>query len=258
LGLVYFALGLNCIVAGDLDAAVDAAEHARRIGTSLPDPRLIAGAGYTAAWVHVLRGDYDEGVHTARQAIEASRDRTAESLASGALGLAYLERGDAAAAIPLLRRAVDQLADIPLRQGVVRHLVYLSEAYLLNGELERARQTAREAAVMGESSRNAYNAGLTGRVLGRISRHSGDLARARAQLATALTAFAACGATFEAARTRLDLAAVLAAQGDRAGAVEQLAMASRAFAAASAPRRVAETAELSRRLGVGRPASVGA
>ena len=256
LGLVYFGLGLNCIIAGDLDAALDAAEHARAVGNGIPDPRLIAGAGYTAAWVHVLRGDGELAVETARQAIEASRDRTAESLASGALGLAYLEQGDAASAVPLLRRAVDQLASIPLRQGVVRHLIYLSEAYLLDGDVERARQTAREAATMGESSRNSYNAGLTGRALGRISFRAGERARAQAQLATALKAFTACEATFEMARTRCDLAEVLAARGDRDGAAEQLALASQVFGRAAAPRRVAAVSELACRLGLARPAAV--
>jgi DNA-binding SARP family transcriptional activator len=246
LGLAYFGLALNSVVAGALDEASDAAERAHAIGAAIHDSRLMAGGGYVMAWVHALRGECDSAIDTARRAIDVSRDRIAAALASGSLGLAYLERGDAETAVPVLRQAVERLISIPLRQGIVRHLVYLSEAYLLVGDATQALEAAREASRSNQNDGNPFNLGLVERALGRIAHASHDLDQAQAHLASALARFGGCGASFEAGRTRVDLAELAAARGDRETAGEYLRLAVAAFERANAPKRATAARERQR------------
>jgi DNA-binding SARP family transcriptional activator/tetratricopeptide (TPR) repeat protein len=254
LGLVHFTLALNSVVVGALDAAFDAATRAREVGTTIHDFRLIAGAGYVTAWVHSLRGECEEAIRAAREAIDASRDPTANSLATGSLGLAYLELGDPAA-VRTLEKAVEQLTRIPLRQGVVRHLVYLSEAHLLTGDLARARETAARAREMSQADEVLFNIGLVERAHGRIAQIDKDLPAAADLFRRALAAFTDSEATFETGRTHVDAAVVAAARGDVDAARTHFAAALAAFATAPAPRRAAATRHLMTALGLERPAS---
>lgn len=246
LGFAYFGLAINAVIAGAFERAIGAAERAREIGAAIRDSRLLAGGGYVAAWVHALRGDCDVAVETARRAIDVSRDRVATALASGSLGLAHLERGDAGAAVPVLRQAVERLTSIPLRQGIVRHLVYLSEAHLLAGEAGLAFEAAQEASRRCQTEENVFNLGLVERALGRIAHAARELGDAEARLASALAKFEACGATFEAGRSRLDLAELAAAQGDPGRARDHVGAAVAAFESAGAPKRAAAARERAR------------
>ena len=235
LGLAYFSLGLNSVLAGRFDAALAATERAHAIGTAIGDSRIVAGAGYVTAWAHALRGAHDLAVSTARRAIEASRDPTASGLASGALGHAHLLRGDAAAAIKVLEDVVEHFQRVPFRSAVGRHMAYLSEAYLLAGEHARARTTGAEALELGRADHNQLIMGLAERALGRIALATGRLVEAREHLARALAAFTECEATFEAARTHTDLADLYTAENRPSAVCQHLAVAGEIFEAANVP-----------------------
>jgi DNA-binding SARP family transcriptional activator len=235
LGLVYFSLGLNSVVAGAFDAALAATERAHAIGTTIGDSRIVAGAGYVTAWAHALRGEHDLAVTTARRAIDASRDPTASGLASGALGHAHLQRGDAAAAIKVLEEVVEHFQRMPFRSAVGRHMAYLSEAYLLAGQLARARTIGEEALELGRVDRNQLIIGLAERALGRIALATRRLADAHAHLSRALAAFSECEATFEAGRTHMDLGDLFTAENHPSRVREHLAVAGEIFAAANVP-----------------------
>ncbi|MGH7307634.1 MAG: ATP-binding protein [Candidatus Rokuibacteriota bacterium] len=239
LGFAYFGLALNAVVGGVLDVALDAAERARGIGVSIHDSRLMAGGSYVVAWVQALRAECEVAIETARHSMDVARDCTATALATGSLGLAHLERGDADAAVPVLQEAVQQLIGIPLRQGIVRHLVYLSEAYLLAGEVARAVETVQEAARRNQDGENPFNMGLVERALGRIAQAARNSDEAQARLSSALAGFERCGASFEAGRTRVELGELAAARGDTEIAAEHARVALAAFDLANAPKRAA-------------------
>jgi DNA-binding SARP family transcriptional activator/tetratricopeptide (TPR) repeat protein len=239
LGLVYFSLGLNSVVAGVFDAALAATARAHAIGTAIGDSRIVAGAGYVTAWAHALRGDHDLAVATARRAVDASKDPTATGLASGALGHAHLQRGDAAAAIKVLEEVVEHFQRMPFRSAVGRHMAYLSEAYLLAGEHDRARKSAEQALELGLADRNQLIIGLSERALGRIALATGRPVEARAHLPRALGAFTECEATFEAGRTHMDLADLFTAENHPSTVCEHLAVAGEIFAAANVPHAAA-------------------
>src|SRR5262249_31684475 len=142
LGLTYYDLALNFVVAGALGAALDAAARADAVGDAASWPRVRALAGYVSAWAHALRGDTDAAIESAKRRLGVWPVPTAASLVSGALGFAYIERGDGEAAIVVLREVVEQLRKSPVRSGEVRHMVLLAEAQLCAADLRSAQETA--------------------------------------------------------------------------------------------------------------------
>ncbi len=249
LGLVYHDLAVNCVMAGALDAALDASTQEDGVGQAAQWPRLRALAGYATAWALALRGDADLAVETARQSLELARDPMATGLVSGALGFAYLERGDAESTATLAR-VVDLLRSGQYRNGEARHLALLSEAHLLDHDATAARETAARALALSQAAGMPFNIGMAQRAIGRIARADGDLDVAERHLTEALETFAACSAMFEAARTRVDLAGVRAKRGDELAARQHLHLAMATFETAGAPKRVAEASDLARSLGI--------
>jgi tetratricopeptide (TPR) repeat protein len=250
LGLAYHDLALNCVVAGALDAALDAAEKEDAVGRETQWPRLQALAGYVTAWVLALRGDGERAIETARRSLELARDPMAASLIGGTLGYACLEQGDARSAVTLLEEAIERLKSSPLRQGQVRHMAILSEAYLLAGDVSRAREAAARALELSQSDGMRFNVGIAQRAAGRIASAAGELAEAERHLSRALETFASSGATFEAARTRMDLAAVTVRRGNQEAAREHLCAALAVFDGANAPKRAAQAHDVARACGI--------
>src|SRR5262249_24503658 len=236
---------LNALAAGVFDSALVATERAHAIGTAIGDARIVAGAGYVTAWAHALRGEHDRAVATAECAVEASRDPTAWGLASGALGYAQLRRGNSAAAVKVLQEVVEHFKRIPFRPAAGRHMAYLSEAYLMTGERERARTTAEEALELGLADRSDFTIGLAERALGRIEFSTASFAQARKHLARALSAFTECEATFEMGLTHLDFAALFAAENDPTTAEHHLKAGEAIFAAANVPMASVQRPECS-------------
>jgi len=241
LGLAYFDLALNSVVAGALASALDAAGQADLVGGSAAFPRVQALAGYVSAWAHALRGDIEAAITTAERSLSLSRDPTAASLVSGALGLAYIEKGDGAAAVGILTKVVEQPHESPARSGDVRHMVLLAEARLLAGDLPTAREAASRGLKIGQTYEMKFNVGLAERALGRIALAERNWQEAASRLGAALATLADCGAAFEAARTRIDLLRVPPVNGHQDWAAQgHVAAALSALEAAPAPRRVAE------------------
>ena len=207
-GLTHYVLALNQVIRGELDAAVDAAAQADRIGELAAWPRVRALAGYVHAWALALKGDCDLAIAVAQQALAHAKDPMSRSLVSGAMALAHLERGDGVAAVPVLDQVVAQLRRNPVRSGETRHMALLAEAQWLAGDPEQARRTALDALAGAEADAMAFNTGLAERVLGRIALTLADADEARRYFAAALAAFDACEAGFEAARTGAELAAI--------------------------------------------------
>ena len=248
--LLYHDLAINCLLAGALDAAIDAAMKEETIGRKRQWHRIQALATYVQAWALALRGDDETAVETARRSLDLARDPMVTSLASGTLGLAYLEQGAADSAVAFLTRALDQFKQGPLKEGEGRYLALLSEAYLLAGDVARARDTVAAALALSEGGRRPLNIGIAQRAAGRIAYAGGDLDEAERRLSQALETFLESGAAFEVARTRVDLAAARGKREDGDGARAYLAAALATFEAANAPKRAAAVGLLARSLGV--------
>lgn len=254
LGLVYHDLSLNCIAAGALGAALDAAHLVDEVGRTERLPRLRAFAGYAIAWALALQGEHARAIEIAKQTLEFSRDPMVAALVSGAMARATLEGGDAASAVTVLTGVVEQLAST-LRHGQIRHMALLSEAQLATGNAIDARQTATRALELSEADAMPFNLGLARRALGRINYAAGEVAEAEDHFTRALAAFTECEAAFEVARTLMDRAPIRAKRGAADGARADLMAVIAAFEAAPAPRRAAQARDLARSLGLTLPSA---
>jgi DNA-binding SARP family transcriptional activator/predicted ATPase len=256
LGLIYHDLSVNCLSAGVIDPAVEAADRAEEISHTVQVPRLRTLAGYAKAWARVMRGDFDAAIEMAQQHLAESRDPLVAGLLRGTLGYAHLDRGDARPALEFLSQAVEHLKTSPLRHGEIRYMALLGEAQLLSGDALSARETAARALALSEAAGMPFATGLAQRALGRIAVAAGKIGDAGERFDQALATFARGSAAYEAARTHMDLAALRAGQGDKHTAQEHLARATATFEAADAPKRVAQTRELARTLGLEEPSAL--
>jgi len=256
-GLVHHDLALNCLVLGDLDAALEAAAREDAVGRAAGWPRVQALAGYVTAWVLAMRGETEAAIAAAEASLALSRDPMVGSLVSGALALARIDRGEASAAAGILAEVVERLRASPVRTSEVRHRILLAEAQLQAGDGAAARETARAALEMAERDGNLFNIGLGERAQARIALEEGRREEAGRLLERSLATFARCDAAFEGARTRGLLAALLAAAGRREEARGHLLAALPVFAAAKAAGRLLDFRSLCADLQIDLPSVTG-
>lgn len=195
-------------------------------------------------------GEGDLGIAACRRSVERSPDPLNTAIAQAWLGFAHVESGDAASALPLLERAVEQIGQFEFRPLQGWFTAFLAEAWLARGELERARAQATRALELTRDAQFVYGSGWAQRTLGRIATAEGAHAEARRYLDQAGATFESLHARYDVARTRLDLAALAHACGAPDEAAAQLAEARRGLVALNVPRYVERAERLARELGV--------
>jgi DNA-binding SARP family transcriptional activator len=237
LGQAHWVLGLHLSLRGEFDAALEAEAQVEAIAARMGgEPRLRCFAAWTSGWILASRGRWDEGIERCRRGVAESPDPVNTALATGRLASAHLEKGEAAAALPLLEQSVDQLGRFRFLQLQGLFTALLAEARLLTGDATGARDGADRALALTRESSYPYGVASARRVLGRIARATGDLAAAATELAEAHAMFASIHARFEAARTQLELAELAQARGDLAGARGWLPEAAHTLAAMGVSR----------------------
>jgi DNA-binding SARP family transcriptional activator len=250
LASAHWLLGLNLIYTAQFDGALEHLARCVTLADAVGDAKLRSMAEGLESWVHALRGDGRAAMDCAQRALEASRGTIPTSLALRWVGYAYLDEGNARAAIDVLQRACDQIEHFPVRHTYVESLAFLAEAHVLADDAARGLELARRATELAQMEGSPFNVGLAERAAGRAARATGDAPAGEAHLGRALEAFESTGATFEAAMTRLELVRALAARGETSSAQAYLAEAIAALHAARVPRRVAEARALAKSLGL--------
>jgi class 3 adenylate cyclase/tetratricopeptide (TPR) repeat protein len=250
LGMAHWVRGLAFAFMGEFEVALEAEERANEIGVVTEDPRLVSFAAWTTGLIYATRGDWEAGVEACRRAVDRSPDPLNTAYASASLGVAYLEKGEAETAIPLLEEAIQQLNRFRVRQVHGWFTAVLSEAYLLRGELERARERATEGLEIAEATQYQFGRAWAERALGRIACARRCIADAEVHLTRALEAFNTLHARFEAARTHLALAELASLKDDHNGVRRHLADSQTLFGLLGAPRYEERTRRLGQTLGV--------
>ncbi|MFQ5894720.1 MAG: tetratricopeptide repeat protein, partial [Nitrospinota bacterium] len=162
------------------------------------------------------------------------------------LGKAYAEAGEVARAVPTLEQAVELADRVRSRQLRARFRAMLGEAYLLDGQMDKARDVAGRALASSTDLKYVFGIGLSHQVLGRVAQAQGALGEAERHLNDALQAFDSIRARFETGRTHLDLAALAHAQGNREAIATHLKEAYDLFTALRVPKYVERTEELAK------------
>src|SRR5262245_36171297 len=184
LAMAYRWLTQNMLHVGEFTTALSAAEQMCALGESLGDRSLEATGKHSLCRVNAVFGDYARAIESGRRAVEIAPEPVGHAYSLGHLGTAYVEAGDATQAIATLEESLAQLQRISAG-GYRRHfdgllLAYLSEAYLLKGEVERADTLGAEALRWSTAGNFRVATAYSERALGLTARARGDLAEARA------------------------------------------------------------------------------
>ncbi len=254
LGFAHWVTGMNHALMGEFEAALDAEGRAQAIAEAAHprlttwNARLLGLTAWCTGLIYASIGESEAGIDVCRRSLELSLDPVNLASASGALGFAYLEQGDAVRAVPLLERAVEELRTFGSRDTIGWFTTFLGEAYLASGQLERARNLSAEGARTTGAAGYRFGLGWAQRALGRIAFAGGRYAEAAEHLGQAAETFGSMRARFEMARTQLDLARARHAQGDAEAAATTLRSAHELFRSLKIARYVARSEQLARQL----------
>ncbi|MGH7333400.1 MAG: hypothetical protein ACREKS_11810, partial [Candidatus Rokuibacteriota bacterium] len=256
LGRALGVLGFNLLHIGDFAPALEALDRMRTLGEATGEVRLQAEAAWIAGRVFTVMADTEAAIAACRHGVDLAPDPVAKASALGWLGAAHLEGADAREAFPLLEEAIARLQSLSgsggyryqQLDGVFRAL--LSEAYLVENDVERARAVGEQALDIARTGGFPVAVGYAERAVGRLALATGKLGDAEAALERARQTFLDIEARAQAARSHLPLAEVRAARGDRDAAATDLRTAQDLFVAMRAPRLVERTQRLAERLGL--------
>jgi tetratricopeptide (TPR) repeat protein len=249
IGQAHWVVGLNHAQLGELGAALEAETRARIIGEAGGNRQLQASALWATGIVHTALGRAEAGIEACERSLAVAPDPLTRAVALGWLGFAAVEHGDAARAIPALEAAVQQHGAFPFPQFQGWFTAFLAEAYGLDGQLERAHATAREALEISQTARSLYGVALALRALGRVQLAAGAPRDATVALEEARKALESMQARYDAARVQLALGEAALAAGDRTAAAEHWERARRRFVDLNVPRWSERAEALTRTLG---------
>jgi tetratricopeptide (TPR) repeat protein len=240
---------MNYLQVGRFEDGLSAAVRVREVGHSIGDPRLLTYAAFVTGWIQAMRGDWESSVESCEQSCKLSPDRVSGVYATGFLGYAHAERGEAGQAIPLLELAVQELGRFGFPQWHGMFTASLAEAYRLMGDVEKAQRLIQRGLEITRGARYSFGVGYGERILGRIALATNALDEAESQLTAARETFETMGADFEVARTRLELAELAGRRGNRERARSDLGLAQQTFARLHVPRYVERVERRARELG---------
>lgn len=231
-----FTLSYCCIFAGEFDLALEAAFRLEAFGDATGIRRAQANAAMLAGLSRATRGEGEAGIELCERALDVSPDDFETAFILACLGKACCEAGESGRAVAVLEHAVALADKVRSLQFCAWFRTMLGEAYLLNGDIERAADVVGAALDVSAQSQFMIGVGLSKQIVGRIARARGAHAEAKRHLNKALQVLDSVGARFELARTRLELAALAHAEGNRVDGTAYLEEARALFAASKAPK----------------------
>ncbi len=205
--MTQIVLGLNALLLGDMNTALEAASEAETIATTLGESHLQTYATWLLGWIHAAQGASNKGISACQRSLTYAVDPLNTAFALGWLGYAYLEHGDPAAAIPNLEQAVRQMRQRHYPRMAGLYTAFVAEALYAQQQFDLAHERAQQALTQCQTTTYAFGIGWTQRTLGRIALATEELTVGTQHLADALATFTALPARFEMGRTHLDLAA---------------------------------------------------
>jgi ATP/maltotriose-dependent transcriptional regulator MalT len=186
----------------------DALEEADRAGRRLEEAMNQAAAAkacYLAGEVHRLSGDFDQAEEDYRQAGRFGLEP------QPGLALVRLARGNAAAALAAIHRALAETEDPLRRAGLLPAAV---EITLATGDVDEARSACRELDAIASKYESEMLTALHAQARGAVELAAGDAAAALVSLRRALQVWHDLEAPYDAARVRVLVARACRVLGD--------------------------------------------
>jgi tetratricopeptide (TPR) repeat protein len=167
------------------------AEEALRIAETVNNPFSLIEVCSGVSVVYRRQGDMPQAISMLERAMGLCQDWHFPPLlpwVAAALGLAYALEGRVAAGLPLVEHGVEQQAARGLAGSLAPLITWLSEAYLLAGRLEDARQRAAQAVDLARQYRQRGTQAWALWLLGESSAHGdpAEIAQAEADYRQAL------------------------------------------------------------------------
>jgi tetratricopeptide (TPR) repeat protein len=206
LGMAYWNVGANAAFLGEFATALAALEHTAALGTARDDRRLQHMASIYQAWVYVMQGQGTVGIAMYQNLLAHNPDPSMAFTVRLYLGLAYVEQGNTAQAIPLLEQVIQRAREQHFPFAESRAAALLGEALLREGRLQQAQHTAQHAQQVGQGIACTYLMACAQRVLGRLAQSTGDAVMAEKHFQQALSIFTTLQTQYEITCTRLLLA----------------------------------------------------
>jgi tetratricopeptide (TPR) repeat protein len=250
LGMAYVVQASSYTYLGELEPALQAAEHASTLGEAIEHRTLQSRALSGIARCYSQMKAWEAAITACRGAIASAPDAVCRITALRQLGDIYVYQGDHARAIPVLEEAVRQAEQSGHSLLHSNSMAILSEAYLLSGDIEKARVLAGQALNIGRDARYWIVVALALRALGLVAQAEGDVAEAKRYFTEALQVFATSNALHQVGRVHTRLASLVYAQGQPEAAATHLKEAHALFTRLCLSRDVENTEQLARDLGI--------
>jgi predicted ATPase len=158
------------------DVYEEEADIAREVG----DPRLLSRALFDLSFIPLIDGDLDGCEELLRESLALAEGSDPFSAAQIWSGLGYLQihRGDTAAAIAPIQRAVATYRELEERSFLCESLVGLAGAQLVTGNVEAARRHIEEATGIAAELSTAMSLAMVLQIQTLLAKHEGDCRRA--------------------------------------------------------------------------------
>jgi tetratricopeptide (TPR) repeat protein len=172
------------------------------------------------------------------------------AIATGYLGFAHLEKGEAHEAVVALEQSVPLLRQFGMKAFEGWFMTFLADANRLEGRLDQAGALAQTALRIATDANSIVAIGWAQLSLGRTAEAQHDLPAATEWLDTALTTFTKSHSRYECARAHMDLGRIWWARGEMETARRHLAAAHELFRELSVPRYCASVQRLAADCGI--------
>jgi tetratricopeptide (TPR) repeat protein len=250
LGMAYVAQASSYGFMGEIDLSMQAAERASALGDTIEHRLLQSRARSGIARCHTQMQAWEAAIAACQSALAVAADAVSRITAFNQLGTVYQYQCDHARALPVFEEARQQAeqSGLPLLQGNAQ--IGLSEAYILSGDVERARDLARQALELSSETQIWNNVGRALRALGRIAQGEGFMLEAKKYFTEALQVFTTINALHQAARLHTFLAPLTHLQGQLEATATHLKEAHALFTRLRLSKDLEDTEQLARALGV--------
>ena len=248
LSLSFWILGANYGELGEPRRAIECERRALAIAEAIGDRRARSYASTHLGFLHAALGE--QGIPACEQGLDLAPDPFTAAIASGYLGYAHLQNGNATRAIELLTGAVDFLSLFHHRHLTMWFTALVAEAHLLDGQIELAHARALEAHGAAQAAHFPAGVNYAEWVLGRIAQARGDGAGVERWRASFHSSETKVERGFWRGRELFDLARCAHVRGERDRAAAYLRSAHDVFLAADAPRYLDRAVALAHELGI--------
>ena len=162
-------LGWCLAEVGEFGEGLTLGEEGIQVAEVVDQPFSCIAAYYSVGSLYLQQGDFHKAIPVLERNLalcQAADNRLFFPLVASGLGCALAYTGALTAAFPLLEQAVEQVASMRTMLGYVVSVARLSDASLLAGRLEDARQLAARALDLARAHKERGHQALAHRLLG--------------------------------------------------------------------------------------------